>query len=71
MEKNHDSSKLFCYRCRLEHSIGSPCIGTPCWFCDEIVLNKSIGLCNLCLQERCPLIKNLPTKKLQPIITNQ
>lgn len=62
MGKSHDSSKLFCYRCKLVHSINSPCIGTPCWFCNEIVLNNPIGLCNLCIQERCPQLNFLPPK---------
>ncbi len=63
MEKTQYSSNHFCYKCRINHPNNTPCIGTPCWFCNEIVLNNPIGLCNLCMYERCPQLKNFCKSK--------
>lgn len=63
MEKIQESSIHFCYRCRLKHPNNLPCIGTPCWFCNEIVLNNPVGICKFCMHERCPQLKKVFNSK--------
>lgn len=46
-----------CYKGEKPKYVTSPCLGKPCWFCNEIVINNLIGICEDCKIERCPKLK--------------